>query len=330
MANIGSGNGTTYPSALDTQSPPESGTTVARDDVPNDLAAVAIAIETELGINPAGTEVNVKTYLQKEHRLDGTHGEMTSTKLTMTGDFLFSLGATVSSASVLSLGSGTIFPVAGTVDINSINTKGLGGYIILQFNATLTLVNDNDNLKLLKDIVTVNGTVVTLYEYAIGKWRLVSDNSLVTLPPFRGALVFKSANQNITIGTLTILTWNQEVYDTSNLHNNTNSSRLTVPAGVTRVRLNANVSWAQGVLATAGIEIELLKNAAPFRGGFHVFVEDDISAATGGLRMNGSSPPLLVTGGDFFEVRVRQNTSISLNVEADGGNGTWFAMELIE
>lgn len=73
MANLGSGNGTDYPSNIDIQTPPESGATVARAEVPNDLAEAVIAIETELGIDPAGTEIDVKTFLRKEHNIDGTH-----------------------------------------------------------------------------------------------------------------------------------------------------------------------------------------------------------------------------------------------------------------
>jgi len=177
MANIGSGGGTGYPSAIDTQSPPESGATLARSDVPNDLAAAVIAIETELGTNPSGSEADVKTFLQTEHDVDGSHGAITPTKIINGGDFLFSVGSSVSSASALGLGDGTIFDVTGTVNIDSIGTKGVGGYIILSFSDILTLTDDDDNLKLGGgDLITKNGTTIPLYEYAVGKWRLVGLN----------------------------------------------------------------------------------------------------------------------------------------------------------
>ena len=78
MADIGSGSGSSYPGALDTQSTEEVNTpsvskTKARAAVPNDLAACIIAIETELGTDPAGTLTDVKTFLQTEHSTTGTH-----------------------------------------------------------------------------------------------------------------------------------------------------------------------------------------------------------------------------------------------------------------
>ena len=67
MAELGGGSGSSYPAALDIDSIPESAITTVRADVPNDLANAIIKIETELGINPAGTATDVKTYLQEGH-----------------------------------------------------------------------------------------------------------------------------------------------------------------------------------------------------------------------------------------------------------------------
>ena len=74
MAEIGAGGGSGYPGALDTNSTLEvDNSTLARADVPNDLAAAIVAIETELGTDPAGTKTDVKTFLQIDHQTDGTH-----------------------------------------------------------------------------------------------------------------------------------------------------------------------------------------------------------------------------------------------------------------
>ena len=83
MGDIGSGSGSSYPSALDTHNnlevnSPNAGKTKARAEVPNDLAAAIVAIETELGTDPAGTASNVKTFLQVEHETDGTHATITT------------------------------------------------------------------------------------------------------------------------------------------------------------------------------------------------------------------------------------------------------------
>ena len=54
MSELGAGGGSGYPGAIDTDNTLESTSTSARSDVPNDLAAAIIAIQTELGVNPAG------------------------------------------------------------------------------------------------------------------------------------------------------------------------------------------------------------------------------------------------------------------------------------
>ncbi len=74
---LGAGSGTSYPSALDTDSTLETTSTLAREDVPNDLGAATVAVQNELGTDPAGTISDVKTYLQTEHVNDGTHGDIT-------------------------------------------------------------------------------------------------------------------------------------------------------------------------------------------------------------------------------------------------------------
>ena len=78
MSEIGSGNGSSYPGSIDTNSvaevnSPNAGRTRARKEVVEDLSAAVIAIENELGTDPAGSLSNVKTYLQTEHQVDGTH-----------------------------------------------------------------------------------------------------------------------------------------------------------------------------------------------------------------------------------------------------------------
>lgn len=70
MAELGDGNGSDYPGTLDTNNTlevnaPNAGKTKARAEVPNDLAAAIVAIQTELGTDPAGTATDVKTRLDE-------------------------------------------------------------------------------------------------------------------------------------------------------------------------------------------------------------------------------------------------------------------------
>ena len=77
MGELGSGDGSSFPESLDTNSilevdSPAAEKTLVRADIPNDIAAAIIAIETELGINPAGSLVDLKTRLAVSLNDDGS------------------------------------------------------------------------------------------------------------------------------------------------------------------------------------------------------------------------------------------------------------------
>src|SRR3990172_4637335 len=78
MGEVGSGNGTVWPTALDVNAQPEvnspaAGKTKARKEVVEDLTAICLKLEEIFGISPQGSLTDVKTYLQTQHQTDGTH-----------------------------------------------------------------------------------------------------------------------------------------------------------------------------------------------------------------------------------------------------------------
>ena len=82
MSELGAGSGTSYPTALDTDSTlevdsPSLSKTKARAACINDANAAIVALETTLGTSPQGSVGDVKTFLQTEHNTDGTHGTIT-------------------------------------------------------------------------------------------------------------------------------------------------------------------------------------------------------------------------------------------------------------
>lgn len=86
------GGGTTYPAGIDTStteidSPNANKTIIAAAKI-NDLAAAIIAIETELGINPAGSLGTVVARLAVEHKADGAHEDLTADSVTVNGDMV--------------------------------------------------------------------------------------------------------------------------------------------------------------------------------------------------------------------------------------------------
>lgn len=122
MGDIGSGSGSSYPGSLDTQNTPEvnspnAGKTKARAEVPNDLAAAAIAIEKELGTNPAGILTNVKTFLQTEHGTDGTHTDITATSIVSAGGIQTD-GTNMLKTKVIDIGDWDMFAGTGTASVS--------------------------------------------------------------------------------------------------------------------------------------------------------------------------------------------------------------------
>ena len=181
MAELGSGNGTSYPASLDVDNTVEvDGSTTARADVPNDLAAAIIGVQTELGTDPAGGLTDVKTYLQTEHNTNGTHSSITATNLTLSGELIQHVGTDVASASDLNVtGAGNFFDVTGTTGITTIQSKGVGTQITLQFDAAVTLTHHATNLDLGgSNITTAAGDILVFYEYASADWRLICRSNV--------------------------------------------------------------------------------------------------------------------------------------------------------
>lgn len=170
-----------------------------------------------------------------------------------------------------------------------------------------------------------------------GATTLTGDASAVNLSAsgtlggklaYRGALAYLSANQSIVDSTNVRIDLSSETYDTSTIHDNsTNPSRLTVPVGVTRIKLIAKVSFDNN--ATGNRAVLIYKNGAyGFAGNPETLV-----SASGGYpdALNTLSPALTVIAGDYFEVYAFQSSGAPLNVVGNAtGDLTWFAMEIIE
>ena len=222
MAELGSGAGSSYPASLDNDNSqeinhPNAARTKARAEVPNDLAAAIVAIETELGTDPAGTKTDVKTYLQIEHNTDATHkvtlvGMLAGTQ-SFTGAKTFSeqtafsktvklaKGADVASASALTLGTdGNSFDITGTTGITSIGSLGVGTVVILHFDSALTLTHHITDLILpgAVNLTVEAGTDFIFHEYAAGDWILIGGNRIYTGFVSAGAITPATLSRNAT------------------------------------------------------------------------------------------------------------------------------------
>ena len=144
---------------------------------------------------------------------------------------------------------------------------------------------------------------------------------------YRGALAYLSADQNIGGNTPTILSFGNESYDTSSIHDNsTNPGRLTVPSGVTRVRVKAKVIFSANATG--------IRKATITKGGVVTYAgnPDEIkTAGTSTTTIYIESPVLTVVAGDYFEIYATQTSGGTLGVLGSAsGDYTWFAMEIIE
>jgi hypothetical protein len=142
---------------------------------------------------------------------------------------------------------------------------------------------------------------------------------------FRGALVKKAADQigaNYS-GAGAVVTWDAEDYDTDTIHStSSNTSRLTVPIGVTKIRIKFSLLLSN-VTANSTVLTDILKNGSS---GFNGTQAGCDTNATTSVRYGGETATITVTSGDYFELHL--NTAdplIDINATY-----SWFAMEIVE
>ena len=139
---------------------------------------------------------------------------------------------------------------------------------------------------------------------------------------FQGALVKMSSDESVPNTTWETLDFDTEVYDDGGWHESvTNPSRLTVPAGVYRVRVSYQILWetSGGGLVLA----QLLKGGASFRvdgGRYDTRDLGSFSSPTNG----GSTAVLAVVPGNYFELQGFQGSGSAKDALAAG---TWFSIE---
>jgi hypothetical protein len=142
---------------------------------------------------------------------------------------------------------------------------------------------------------------------------------------FRGALVTMVADiTTADYTTETAIPMDAEDYDTDDIHDtSTENTRMTVPAGVTRVRVSA-AAVVSALTGDKWAQLALFKNgSAVFNGAPN---QQSESAATNS-RLNITSAVLTVEAADYFDVRLQVVTDTSITIQK---NRTWLAMEIIE
>lgn len=124
--------------------------------------------------------------------------------------------------------------------------------------------------------------------------------------------VYKDANQSINNGAVTVLSFNQETFDTDTMHDNvTNNSRITINTpGVYLIK--GQVSFASN---TTGLrQILLHKN------GTGLYASASAAPANGDRTTHQISAIVQAAAADYFELAANQTSGGALNIEGVAGD----------
>lgn len=133
-------------------------------------------------------------------------------------------------------------------------------------------------------------------------------------PPFRGAMVNLTANEAIADQTSTVISCDAVEFDTDGFWSSANPTRLTLPAGVSRVRLIGNLRWEND--GSGNRRAWLRKKGTGFPGAPMV-----MHGAGGVVGQNLATSALPVSAGDFVELAAWHSAGATIDVEAH--NQTW-------
>lgn len=159
---------------------------------------------------------------------------------------------------------------------------------------------------------------------------LMSDGSswVVIGRQFRGARARKTGNQTIANTTVTTLSWDVEDVDVGGFFDlGSDNTIITIPSGVDRVVLKAQIVWDTSTMGNSFRQV-VLRDASTnsqINGG-----GEDIHQGEGttGIVHGFSTGPLSVASGDTFEVVVQHNDGGNLDVV--GSVSTWLSIEVLE
>ncbi|PTI10685.1 hypothetical protein BU096_00495 [Staphylococcus xylosus] len=140
-------------------------------------------------------------------------------------------------------------------------------------------------------------------------------------PKFMGAMVKLDTNISLNTKTTLYVPWQSALYNTSGFWNPTNPTRLTVPKGVSKVRLSANVLWASNA---TGMRLLRVKQNGNYMPGLP-YILKSAETTTG---TQGNSGVIPVKEGDYFELEVRHEAGVAIDFRADPY--TWFSIEVVE
>ena len=179
--------------------------------------------------------------------------------------------------------------------------------------------------------VTVSGSDKVLIQDVSNSdnLRTVTAQSVADLsaPSFAGAMLRLDAAVATANGTALILDWSQ-FFENGDFFNVATPKRLTVPSGVTRIRLFAGARWTSNSTGIRELSISINTETTSQSNlpGLGMASQNAVNGIE--TEQNLASGVISVSSGDFFVVRVLQNSGGNLDVSSFN-SGTYFGIEAI-
>jgi len=245
----------------------------------------------------------------------------------------FSTSLTVSGQPV-ALGAGVSDPLSiGTINVaTSLTVSGVpvdiaggggGGSDIEDINGissgSVTIAGAGGiSVSTLGQTITVDGTAVP-------------TSSVTASGSLRRAVAALLSNQSIAHSTVTHVAWDTEVLDIGGWYTTSSGNVMTVPPGVSLVRIQAQVRWA-ALVQPARMQFILQKNGQNVTGALPT-AQTSIEFQSGDTGNNAlpiqlvSTYPIPCTSGDQFNFTVVQTNGTSSTRDISGAASNWFAIE---
>lgn len=170
------------------------------------------------------------------------------------------------------------------------------------------------------------GVTVKVLLSDLADYIKVAESIVPASEPFKGVLLERTGLLS-SVSFPAFIPWQAAVYDTDSFWSAGAATRITIPAGITKVRLTG--AWRGNPVKEAGsLACRIQKN-----GGFYKFSMSNITRQGEiGFDDNVSwswTPVIPVDPGDFFELRINR-ADMTTVTDVFHGFSTFFSLEVIE
>jgi len=159
---------------------------------------------------------------------------------------------------------------------------------------------------------------------------ILLNAKLSAVSALRGAMVYQSTSTTIPgNSSVTTVNWQTAIYNTDTIWESvTNPNRLTVPTGVTGIRLYFKILVNGSSVSTDSLFARIRKNGAEAFAGNPAYGNIALGISPQDAVSTGTSLEITVTGGDYFDIYVAQNSGGN-KFTSTGSHKCLFGMEII-